>query len=230
MVVSLIATFEADGAASERLSSWFQSAPKQFMTDYEGILNVDIFVPDPEKTLFFDEGPPPAAMLQIEAVDLMPLQILIDSVTFKEMFLDEPVRLVPDVRPGFGVFESISVPIFGETVAGPRTAPLSFVVRYYGPMDDQQAFREFYVANHLPLLAKFPGIRNAFAYLPVNWRNPGLPESSVLLGNEVVFDSVGALNAAMQSDIMVELRDDSRQFPPFGHSTHHAMQRQPLLQ
>ena len=229
MVFSLFATYEADAANAAALSTWFLDRPHQFLQDFEGISQADLFVPDPEKALFFDDGPPPAAMLQIEASELTPLQRLIDSGSFKEIFLDEPLRLIPDARAGFGIFETIAVPVFGEAIAVPRTAPMSFVVRYYGPMDDCQAFHDFYVANHLPLLAKFPGIRNAFAYLPVQWRNPGLPESGVLLGNEVVFDSVLALNEAMQSDIITELRDDSRQFPPFGHSTHHAMRRRSLL-
>ncbi|MBZ0217121.1 MAG: EthD family reductase [Fimbriimonadaceae bacterium] len=228
MSVSLLAAYEAASSQSAILSAWFEDAPQQFLADVDDLLNVDIFVPEAEEALFFDDGPAPAAMLQIEAANAATLQELLDAEIFKELFLEEPGRRVPGLKAGFGLFETVSVPVFGQSEPAPRSAPMSFVVRYYGPMADQTAFHAFYVANHLPLLAKFPGIRNAFAYLPIAWRNPGLPESQVLLGNEVVFDSVRALNDALKSDVIVELRNDSRQFPPFGHSTHHAMRRRAL--
>ncbi len=100
-------------------------------------------------------------------------------------------------------------------------------MRYYGPTDDQAAFVRFYTHNHPPILATFPGIRNVLCYLPLDWRsNKKVPDSSLILGNEVVFDDLDALNRALESDVMPQLRADGRRFAEFGFNTHHAMRRQ----
>ena len=225
----LFAIYEAEPQVSTELAAAIEDNARTFLAGHNQILNADLFVPDQEEALFFEDGPAPALMLQIEAADVETLETLVASLQFKPLFLETPLNLTPEVRPSFGIFEAVGVPVLGQKDVSPRTAPMSFVVRYYGPMPDQNAFQAFYVANHLPMLAKFPAIRNAYAFLPVSWQNPGLPQCEILLGNEVVFDNVKALNEAMQSDVIAELRKDSRQFPPFGHSTHHTMQRISLV-
>jgi hypothetical protein len=189
---------------------------------------VDLFVPDPEPALFFDDGPGPAAMLQISSRARADLERLAHAPEFSSLLAEEPARAAPEAELSFGLFEVLPTPVGGQERAAPRTAPMSFVVRYYGPMADEAAFTRFYVQNHPQVLARFPEIRNVFCYLPVPWDNPGLPASRVRLGNEVVFDDVAALNAAMSSPVMELARADSAQFPPFGHSTHHPMRRRSL--
>ncbi len=107
---------------------------------------------------------------------------------------------------------------------------MSFVVRYYRPAEDENAFQAFYVAHHPPILGRFPGIRNVLCYLPLAWRNAGaIATSDCMLGNEVVFDSLADLDAALASEVRHELRRDYERFPPFsGAVTHHAMLRQCL--
>ena len=56
-----------------------------------------------------------------------------------------------------------------------------------------------------------------------------MPTSDCMLGNEVVFDSLAALNAALASEMRHELRRDYQGFPPFsGPVSHHAMLRERL--
>ncbi|MFT7265658.1 MAG: hypothetical protein ACI9A2_003745, partial [Halioglobus sp.] len=108
-----------------------------------------------------------------------------------------------------------------------RTAALSFVVRYYGPVENQAEFVDFYTKNHPPLLAKFPDIRNVLCYLPMDYEQAGnIGDDSLVIGNEVVFDNLDALNAALASDAMPALSDDSKNFAKYGYSTHHAMYRE----
>jgi len=225
----LFMTYEADPGTAAGLAQWFESEPRAWLAKQSGLLKADLFAPDPDKALFFDDGAAPAAMVQIDTERLETLEALIWESDFKRLFLDEPLARVSDIWPSFGIFRAIETPVAGQALPQPRTAPMSFVVRYYGPMPDMTAFHDFYVANHMPLLATFPDIRNVYAYLPVAWRNPGLPPSKVLLGNEVVFDSVASLNDALHSDVITALQQDSSQFPPFGHSTHHAMRRRDFL-
>ena len=83
---------------------------------------------------------------------------------------------------------------------------------------------------HPPVLGKFPRIRNVMCYLPIAWTDPtGIASADYLLGNEVVFDSLEDLNAALASDVRHELREDYKSFPPFyGTNSHYAMRRQRL--
>jgi hypothetical protein len=47
-----------------------------------------------------------------------------------------------------------------------------------------------------------------------------------MVGNEVVFDSPEAFNAAMASPVRLELREHFRNFPKFtGKNTHYPMMR-----
>jgi len=111
-----------------------------------------------------------------------------------------------------------------------RTAPLSFVVRYYRPIEHEQTFIEYYIDNHPPIQVNFPKIRNIFCYLAIDWQDSsGVAASESFLGNEIVFDSTDDLNDALQSDARHELREDYKNFLPHeGTVTHHAMLRRIL--
>ena len=113
----------------------------------------------------------------------------------------------------------------------PRRAPVSFVVRYYRPIDREREFTEYYIAHHPPIMARFPGIRNIYCYLPVEWRRTNsIAQSECFLGNEIVFDSVESLAAALNSDVRHDLREDYRHFLPHeGDVTHFAMSRRVLF-
>jgi hypothetical protein len=51
-----------------------------------------------------------------------------------------------------------------------------------------------------------------------------------MVGNEVVFDSPEAFNAAMTSPVRLELRAHFKSFPPFtGKNTHYPMMRRQVL-
>jgi uncharacterized protein (TIGR02118 family) len=89
-------------------------------------------------------------------------------------------------------------------------------------MEDEAAFQSAYAERHPPILATFPAIRNVRVYLPV----PEGPRPSIRLLNEVVFDDLDALNHALASDVMAQLRADSAGLPPRGPSSHHAMARE----
>ncbi|MHA1569402.1 MAG: hypothetical protein ACTSXZ_08020, partial [Alphaproteobacteria bacterium] len=63
------------------------------------------------------------------------------------------------------------------------------------------------------------------------WRDPtDIVRADYLLGNEVVFDSLEDLNAALKSEVRHELRADYKTFPRFhGRNTHCAMRRRRLF-
>lgn len=114
---------------------------------------------------------------------------------------------------------------------GSMPGAVSYVVRYLRPAEDEEAFVRAYVDSHPPIEARLPGIRSVICYLPLrNMPESGYPSMDYLIGNEVVFDSVDAFNAAMQSPAREELRAHFHQLPVFsGGSTHFLMQRERLV-
>lgn len=227
MRYSLFAIYEAPESQAPEFEGRFREAMPACPKSLADVLAVDLFLPEPEPNVLFDDGPAPAAILQFTTPAREALEAVAADAWFQRSFLDLPAALH---SPSFRAFKVEASPVAGEDGAGPRTAGLSFVVRYYGPMPDEQAFIDFYRANHPPILGRLPKIRNVRCYLPeAGLSLPDLPPADVRFINEVVFDNVHDLNAALKSDVIADLKADSARFPPYGHSTHHAMRRESLL-
>jgi hypothetical protein len=181
----------------------------------------ELFLPHPDHATvpFFADGPPPAAILEVGAHAIDPLLAAAGT-------LAGSLGSVPGTNFRAGLFAVARQPIAGDRVAEPRGASMSFVVRYFGPTENPQAFAAHYVANHPPILARFPAIRNVLCYIPLPVPVPGFESDPCIIRNEVVFDDVPALIAALRSPVLADLRADSKTFAPFGRSTHHAMMRE----
>lgn len=228
MSYCLFLTYEGSSVHSTALYAWVRNACRQWLTAETPRIEVDLFRPAYGDVARFDDGPAPAAMLEISATR----DILLDLVAgdqFNQTFNKDALERVPGLELSIGLFRRLATPVAGAGSTVPRTANFSFVVRYYGPSPDEQAFQEFYTTNHPPILARFPAIRNVFCYLPEPMPATRVLRSDVMLGNEVVFDDLAGLNAALKSDVLADLKADSARFPPFGHSTHHAMLREKLM-
>ncbi len=229
MTTRLIATYEPTDSstastASAELDAWFSSPALEDIARTPGLTSFDVMTPAPGKVRFFDDGPAPLVIVHLTAEVPEPLIDLARSDPFRDAFWNTPQRLA-DVSPDFGIYEAIAEQVDGTPDPENRQAALSFVVRYFDPIADAVRFRDFYVANHPPILAQFPGARNVFCYLPLGLDLGDLPTAKVALGNEVVFDDLAALNTALSSSVLADLREDSKNFPPHGHSSHHAMIR-----
>jgi len=151
---------------------------------------------------------------------------LTGSAAFKKHFIDKRGMLAGAEKINLEVLERVHYDIPGHREPPPRTAPYTFVVRYYGPVENAAEFAAFYTKHHPPLLAKFPKVRNILCYLPMGWRDRGkLGEDELILGNEVVFDTLEDFVAATKTPAMDEVMADSDQFATYGYSSHHAMYR-----
>jgi len=145
----------------------------------------------------------------------------------RNYILDQASYGGPIDKIALDIFETVHFAIPGHQTPPPRTAPLSFVVRYYGPTDDVAELVRFYTENYPPILATFPAIRNVLCYLPLDWRSTkDVPDARVIIGNEVMCDDLDALNRALESDVMPVLKANGRRLGEFGFNTHHAMRRQ----
>jgi hypothetical protein len=181
-----------------------------------------------------------------------PLMLLMPGFTTRRALADATAggrlaaavrALPPDIAATSAAFERRFYPAGGGAAPAPLRAPFSYVVRYHRPAEDEAAFVKNYLASHPAIQARLPGIRAIMCYLPLplpshlppagegGARGRGLADADYMIGNEVVFDDVGAFNAAMASPARQELRAHYREFPPFtGANTHYAMIRRRLVE
>jgi len=197
----------------------------QLLMKRSEVTGASLFTPDAAEDPYVDDRTPPALMLQMDVADTRGLVAL---------FADEEIRRqLEKAGPAAtgDAFEVLSFPIPEVMEPAIRTAPMSFVVRYYAPVSDEEMFRSYYLEHHPLIMADMPGIQNVFCYVPFDWICPvDIPSSGCILGNEVVFDSLDALNVALASEVRHRLRDDYKSFPVKpGPNTHYAMQRQDFL-
>lgn len=228
MTYRLIATYETNNDQRKTwtapFTQWLCSPALDKICEIPGLLQPEIMTPAKGDVLHFNDGPGPAAMIHFTSEDLTILVEFARSDIFRTAFMDEPSQ-IDSIDASFDGYEIITSQIKGVAAPDMRHAALSFVIRYLSPITNADAFRDVYVENHPPILARFPDVRNVFCYLPKAIDIGDLPRTGIELGNEVVFDNLDALNNAMSSNVMTDLRADTKTFPPYNGSTHHAMSR-----
>ena len=222
-MISVFLNFSGPPSAADRARAQFTETALPGLAAAARLRFVDIYQPAAGEVPAFQDGTAAPLLVELNLESLDDASRLIESTAFNEARgMDELGHDAATVD----VFQPVHYPVPGNAQPPPRTAPLSFVVRYFGPVDNEADFVSFYTRNHPPLLARFPGIRNVLCYLPVRIDLPGtITTSGSFLGNEVVFDSLDALNAALASDVLELVKADGRRFAKFGHNTHHAMYR-----
>ncbi len=102
---------------------------------------------------------------------------------------------------------------------------VSYFVRYDISTPDAPAFVARYRERHVPILARWPGIRRVVLHTPAEWNDPfAIARGSAMLLVELEFDSAEALKKALFSAERAEARMDFQGFPAFsGTVTHQAM-------
>ncbi|MDR5836172.1 ethyl tert-butyl ether degradation protein EthD [Caballeronia sp. LZ034LL] len=121
---------------------------------------------------------------------------------------------------------SFAVPETNVLLAAPAAGPhCTYLVAYPGPADDLHLWLRHYIDHHPPIMAKFPGIREAEIFTRVDSPNTlDVRRADLMQRNKVVFDDPAALHRALASEIRHEMREDGLRFPPFaGGSSHYPM-------
>jgi hypothetical protein len=179
-----------------------------------------IYTPSGTSDPYLDDGPPPELALQLYFDDIAHLETALaghlqqlgslpcEGATQQAMLVRR--HPVPD-------------PVF-RTPAGER--PCTYIVAYEGAADDLAAWLAHYIAEHPPIMARFPAIRQIEIYTCVDWCG-GLPWPRVahMQRNKVVFDNRAALTVALNSPARHEMRASFHRFPSFtGPVTHFPME------
>ncbi|MEM7251890.1 MAG: hypothetical protein AAF493_10735 [Pseudomonadota bacterium] len=192
--------------------------------DWPKDVEVHRYVPMPSHDPHLDDGAGPSIIVESKWRSKSGLTQWLEGVEFREAAENLPPNAYHDA------FEVHFFVCAGSSEVRRKSAPISYVVRYYRPADDERGFVEHYLATHPAILGRLPAVQNVICYSPFSLPLvPGLTPSDCMLGNEVVFESLDALNAALASPVRDELRRDFHQFPAFtGINTHFAMQREQL--
>jgi len=227
MTVSVFVTIWAAGASSAELDERFRGEPLSYLKSSSDVLSVEFYTPEPGDVPVLDDVPAPTLIVQIDFESAEPAAALVRANEFRKLFTSKEGFNPAAEKINLEVVEAVHFDIPGRETPPPRTAPLSFVVRYYGPVRDAGDFAKFYMENHPPIVARFPNIRNVLCYLPLGWRDMGeVTDESLVIGNEVVFDDLASLKGALATEITEEAIADSQRFESFGYSSHHAMHRE----
>ncbi len=232
MKIAIFVTIWSAGMSSADLDSYFRGTPLDILRDKASVESVEIYTPETGDVPVWDDIPSPSVIVQIDLDDADAAKALTESAEFKQHYLNTDNIGAGIEELKLEITEVMNFPLPGMSKAPARTAPLSFVVRYYGPVADGNQFADFYYKNHPPILSRFPNIRNVLCYLPLGWRESGeVTDKSLIIGNEVVFDDLASLKAALATkEVLDAATEDSSHFQKYGYSTHHAMHREFVYQ
>lgn len=227
MTIAVFISLRAEHRYADELRRHVLEEARVLSKAAPGLQSIDLFVPETGEIVAFDQSDAPAVMIELDFDSRAAAGKLVDTDAFRERLLAESAYPAPIEQLSLDILEPVHFPIPDHPTPPPRTAPLSFVVRYHGPTEDLAAFDQFYMDHHPRILARFPAIRNVLCYLPMDWRETGrVDDSRLIIGNEVVFDDLDALNRALASDVLPLLIADGKRFPEFGANSHHAMRRE----
>ncbi|WP_210484068.1 hypothetical protein [Microvirga antarctica] len=210
------------------LRDWQANNERRF-AELPGLSAADFYIPTEQASQdpFNHEVAGPLLIVMLEFASETALRAALAEATIASGLATLP----PGLAATASVFERAFYPVADDETAAPLKAPVSYVVRYHLPADDEAAFIRNYVDSHPPTQAKLPGIRAIMCYFPrPDITVLGVAAVDYLVGNEVVFDTVQDFNAAMKSPVRHELRAHFKEFPPFsGANTHFLMHRRRLL-
>jgi hypothetical protein len=221
------------GAPDRRASlrTWLEGAARDTFAGLPGLTCLDLYTPadDSAKDPYNNDGAGPLMMLMLDFATRDALAAAVAGGGVRAA-VD---ALAPDVAATGSAFERRFYPVGEDATPARLQAPFSYVVRYRRPADDEAAFVTNYLATHPVTEAKLPAIRSIMCYLPLDDVSASeatrLSSAGYMIGNEVVFDDIGAFNNAMASPVRQELRAHYLAFPRFtGANTHYAMIRRRL--
>jgi hypothetical protein len=186
-----------------------------------------IYTPSNTSDPSLDDGPPPQLALQLYFDGIAALESALAADGHLQRLASSTCEGATQQAMLVRRYK-VPDPVFC-TPCGER--PCTYLVAYEGAADDLPAWLAHYIADHPPIMARFPGIRQIEVYTCIDWCG-GLPWPRVahMQRNKVVFDSPAALTAALNSPVRHEMRAAFHGFPPFtGPITHFPMATTTIL-
>jgi hypothetical protein len=185
-----------------------------------------IFTPSSTSDPYLHDGAPPELVLQLYFEDIAHLEAAVS----RNGPLDRLAALGADATQQAMLVRRFAVPDPGFRTA-PGELPCTYLVAYEGPADHLPTWLAHYIADHPPIMARFPGIRQIEIYTCIDWCG-GLPwpRATHMQRNKVVFDHQAALTEALNSPVRHEMRAAFGRFPRFsGAVTHFPMATRTII-
>lgn len=227
MSVCWFAQFRHPSAPASRMSAGDLAWLTDFLAATPGLQQALIHTPSSTSDPYLNDGPPPQLALQLYFDDIAALEAAVAGDGYlRRLVAPEVLRSLngADVTQQAMLVRRFPVPDARfQTPAG--DLPCTYLVAYEGAADDLTAWLTHYIADHPPIMARFPGIRQIEIYTCIDWCG-GLPWPRVehMQRNKVVFDNQAALTAALNSPARHEMRASFARFPSFtGPITHFPM-------
>ena len=196
-----------------------------------GVGEVLVHTPASTHDPYLDDGAPPSLALQLYFDDVAAMEAALARGGHLQALAD------PAVLPGVASATQQAMIARAFPVPDPAfrtpvgSLPCTYLVAYEGAAEDLNAWLDYYIRSHPPIMARFPAIRRIEICTRIDWIG-FLPFAPVahMQRNKVVFDDQAALTAALNSPVRHEMRDDFKHFPPFtGPNTHFPMHTRTVM-
>ena len=192
-----------------------------------GLRDARIFTAGSTTDPYLNDGPPPRLALQLYFDDIVALEAALWRDGHLQALIEQ--NGLPLLRQADVTQQAMLVRRFPVPDPAFRTSrdelPCTYLVAYEGEAADLNVWHAFYLADHPPIMARFPAIREIEVYTRIDWVG-FLPWRRVehMQRNKVVFDNPSALTAALNSPVRHEMRAAFHNFPQFtGPITHFPM-------
>ena len=101
---------------------------------------------------------------------------------------------------------------------------VAYLVIYEGSPENPDAFIDYYISHHLPIIWTWPQIRSIEVDLSTEESDALANPTDVFMIARFIFDTMDDLQAALASPERILAREDSYNFPPFqGKMSHQAV-------
>lgn len=225
MTICLFLTFRNAANPQARISAADRSRCTEIVRATPRLAKALEYEPESVSDPYLNDGAPPLFGLQLYFADIADLEVALGRTGHLQALA------APGAFPGLAgtavTQQAMLTRVFPVSdpvrKSAPGTPQCSYLVSYEGHAEDPNAWLQHYIANHLPLMAKFPGIREIEVCTRIDWCGfLPWPRVDHMLRNKVVFDDAGALTAALNSAVRSEMRADYQAFPSFtGPVTHY---------
>jgi len=219
-----LAFFEKPDDPSARVAAQEIGLLRNCLGGLAGLSKAHIYTPAIASDIYTDDGAPPLLGMQLYFERIEDLEAAIGPAGALKAFSEG--NALPSLRHAKASQQAMlnrSFPVIEEAPVSPTAC--SFVVHYPGPAEDLNAWLAFYVANHPPLMARFPDVREIEILSRIDWVDAmPWPRVNHIQRNRLLFDSPQALTDALHSPVRHEMRADFAKFPPYeGGNFHYPM-------
>ena len=229
MHFSYVVFFACDDPAIA-VSDEDRAAVRSAVQRLPGLKRGRLYTPETASDLYNDDGASPLFGFQLDFADLGDLE----AATSRSGALQ--AIAAPGALSSLADAEATQQAMLTRSFEVPEPKPLSpeacsYVVHYPGPAADTNAWLSHYIAHHPPIMRRFPGVRELEILTRIDWID-AMPWRRVqhLQRNRILFDSAGALEAALHSPVRREMRADFGEFPAYeGGNFHYPVATQEVL-